>query len=544
MKQELNNSGKVGHKAIIDTNIKLYEPDSINKNKITKYQIKEISDLEKYMNNNYFQSFSNILPLKIQNKLKNTNKSIKDLLSNGNREKALVFMLLISFTYLILCMFSITTLCFIMMFFVSFLLLAKFKIEKLKHHGIINFLPKNFKYLLLNKSLLDMLMDFWHLPVLATYLKLLFAPFIYGYTPEQSIESVKKLDIDLQLKLKTKGIVNILSESTKKLLLPDNILAEIPEEINEESTKDNSSPVSSQINYLVNKHHDNKSFLKNGNDKNKLNLDPGYPLKNYSHKENSNTKNGSLIKKKSQEEQLVKVDNSKQIIDNLQEIPLIEDPDNKPKFPEIIYYDNNQQEAEYNLNTLVPKKSKTYQPNEYMLVNLPEILEQGDKVFYIAEDHVSGQKKVYKSVVLTSSKKIEEEKKIKDAPFVWDNYHKYAKLHAERSRHNETKKFNFMEVLKGYISKSLFGKVNKAAIYKSIGAFGVVFLLQILVNRNLRRYSLSSLKTLIFLTTSLMTSYSVYTLAIKYSDKNEDQIINELKTKEETESNTSLLGSM
>ena len=119
-------------------------------------------------------------------------------------EIGVVCILSIGIIGLTLKMFSISTLFYIGIVVFSSIYLIKSKLKNLRRLGIINILPPRFKYLLLNKSILDILMDFWHFPVLGKYLKLLVFPFIYNYTPEQSMESIQSLDPATQHFLQTK----------------------------------------------------------------------------------------------------------------------------------------------------------------------------------------------------------------------------------------------------------------------------------------------------------------------------------------------------
>lgn len=218
--------------------------------------------------------------------------------------------------------------------------------------------------------------------------------------------------------------------------------------------------------------------------------------------------------------------------------------------PELIYYNSNNSEIEYNLNKCFKntkssayvqsnyiKNNKYYQPSEYLLVNLPEILEKDNEVFYIDDDDISGKKKIYKSVVITSSKKLEEERKTRSkTPYVWDNLQKYYKLKEKEAKTKAKQIFNFMELVKHQVLKNLIGKINKKAVYKSAGAFIAAFIIQLIINRGMRRYSLSALKTLIFLVTSIVTSMSVYVIANKYivgeEENNEVDVKMEMKNRE------------
>lgn len=120
------------------------------------------------------------------------------------KELFLIIVLLFSIIWLLLIIFSpYTLLClFILITCISSLVYLRF--EKFRRLGIINLLPKGIKYLLLNKSLLDILMDLWHLPTICYYLKFILNPIIYGLTPEQSLETIQLLDENVQDILKTK----------------------------------------------------------------------------------------------------------------------------------------------------------------------------------------------------------------------------------------------------------------------------------------------------------------------------------------------------
>lgn len=185
----------------------------------------------------------------------------------------------------------------------------------------------------------------------------------------------------------------------------------------------------------------------------------------------------------------------------------------------LIYFNQSKNEAEYMINDAVYNKIKNierqyYKPSEYMLVTLPKIKEDGDKVIYYGDDNYSGQKIVLESVVIQSTKKLEEENK-KRKPFVWDNYELYRKLQTSaKSKINAS--LNFFEVFRVYLSKSLSGKLNVATIYKGAAGFSVFFVLQLLINRKLRRYSLSLVHFLVFMATSVLSTYSVMKLMDRF----------------------------
>lgn len=95
--------------------------------------------------------------------------------------------------------------------FSALIFLIQNKVKKARKYGFINFLPEGFKYTLLKRSILDILMDFWHLPILGKYFKVLVCPFLYGYSPDQSLEEIQTLDEDLQIRLKTKVRITLFN---------------------------------------------------------------------------------------------------------------------------------------------------------------------------------------------------------------------------------------------------------------------------------------------------------------------------------------------
>lgn len=113
---------------------------------------------------------------------------------------------IIGFIGIIFKMFDISTLIYIGMILYSVSVLYKLACKQLFKYGLINLLPNNIRYFLLNRSVLDILMDFWHLPSVTKYFKFLFVPIIYNYSPEESIEAMKELDYKTLKYIQTKVI--------------------------------------------------------------------------------------------------------------------------------------------------------------------------------------------------------------------------------------------------------------------------------------------------------------------------------------------------
>lgn len=496
-------------------------------------------------------------------KLVNKEKNDKQQDSYLSKEEYISLgLLVISFITLILQFISIYTILVLSIFTLSLFFIIKSFLKRLRRKGIINILPEGIKYLLLRKSILDILLDFWHLPVLGKYLKLLFSPIIYGYSPEQSIESIEQLEEPIRIKLKSKGILKLLPQEIKNILLPDeseeNNKHEIDKtKINKEEIdnvnndkvaiyKKNSNGEDFSISTSINSNNAKnikksiniiKSFSKNNTDfSNKLsgNLSLELPIVLSNKPKNmelfeENISNISVRSKSTtgNNECKVKIYNKDNCIADKNVI------NTKSNYTQLIYFDKNQHEAEYKINDSIKIENKNYyQPNEYLLVNLPEILEEDDNVYYMSDndDNTDSKKKVvFKSVVLQSSKKLEEEKKknLEDESFTWDNHEKYIKL---QEINNSKKKSNlsFIDMFKGYFSKALFEKINKNAIYKSLFAFISVLIIQMLINRNMRRYSISALKSFGFIIISLLASSSVYVYFSKNSS-DEEEITIDLK---------------
>lgn len=120
------------------------------------------------------------------------------------KEYFILFIIIICLIWLLLIIFSPYTIICSALLLSSIVSFIYFRIDKIRKLGLVNLLPNSFRYLLLDKSLLDILMDFWHLPSLLNYFKFVTAPFLYGFTPEQSLEAIKLLDENVQDMLKTK----------------------------------------------------------------------------------------------------------------------------------------------------------------------------------------------------------------------------------------------------------------------------------------------------------------------------------------------------
>ena len=120
------------------------------------------------------------------------------------KENLSILLLLTGVSGLLLKMFDIITLVYISIIIYSSSMILYLSSKRLKKYGLISILPYQIKYFLLKKSILDILMDFWHLPSITKYFKFLFVPIIYNYSPEESIEAMKELDNKTLKNIQTK----------------------------------------------------------------------------------------------------------------------------------------------------------------------------------------------------------------------------------------------------------------------------------------------------------------------------------------------------
>ena len=411
---------------------------------------------------------------------------------NKIKEFTLIIAFISGFVGLLLKAFNISTLFLILMTGFSLLLLTKIYYLKIKKIGFVNFLPQGIRDLLLKRSILDLMMDFWHLPVLGKYLKFLFAPIIYNYTPEESIRTIEQLDSKTLKLIQTKGILNILPSSIQSTLKAQEEIRDNDKLVIDDSPNISTKDISKITNIINNK---NQIELFDNIINNEVNSNQSMKEEDHSQKRLT----------------LLNLNNSE--IDNSDKNLNLIGSNNK--IAPMIYYNKSCNEAEYSINNI---NKKYYKPSEYMLVTLPEIKEDGDKVVYITEDDVFGKKIVFKSIILESSKKIEEEKK-NFKPYQWDNLHKFQAL---KSNKDPLPKFNFYSILKAQIAKSMLTKIKPATVYKSVSAFSLFLLLQILISKKMRNYSVGFIRFIVFSLTSALSTYSLYLIISKlYKEESE-----------------------
>lgn len=107
------------------------------------------------------------------------------------------------------------------------------KITKAVTTGLINFLPRSLKNLLLQRSIFDVLMDIWYFPTITEYIKLLFKPVIYKLTPEEATKVLEDFEPGVRRFFLTKGVINLLPSRAMGIFVPEN---KINEEIKNLST--------------------------------------------------------------------------------------------------------------------------------------------------------------------------------------------------------------------------------------------------------------------------------------------------------------------
>jgi len=56
----------------------------------------------------------------------------------------------------------------------------------MRQRGIIGYLPRTLQIHLLDRSIFDLLCDFWYIPKASQYLKAFIKPFVQNISPEQA----------------------------------------------------------------------------------------------------------------------------------------------------------------------------------------------------------------------------------------------------------------------------------------------------------------------------------------------------------------------
>ena len=79
----------------------------------------------------------------------------------------------------------------------------------------------NMKNLILRRSVFDILMDIWYLPTLTDYIKFLIKPILYEITPEEATKVLEDFDPHVRNFFLTKGIINLLPQTVKSAILPE-----------------------------------------------------------------------------------------------------------------------------------------------------------------------------------------------------------------------------------------------------------------------------------------------------------------------------------
>lgn len=85
---------------------------------------------------------------------------------------------------------------------------------------MVNYLPAGVKTALLSRSIFDYLCDIWYFPTISKILKAIIKPMVIKTDAFEAEKNLEELDVNLQLMIKTKGIVNVLPTGFQKALLP------------------------------------------------------------------------------------------------------------------------------------------------------------------------------------------------------------------------------------------------------------------------------------------------------------------------------------
>lgn len=124
--------------------------------------------------------------------------------------------------YLVLCIFSLTTLFTMACLAFSLWGMAKPWVLEVQKNGVAAYLPESAKNALLNRSLLDILCDLWFIPTLSLYLKTILAPMLSSKnrSPAEAVKYLDELDPDHRKVFITKGLAFLCPKKIKKILLP------------------------------------------------------------------------------------------------------------------------------------------------------------------------------------------------------------------------------------------------------------------------------------------------------------------------------------
>lgn len=97
--------------------------------------------------------------------------------------------------------------------------------RKLIEKGLIVYLPEWTQRTLKDRSLFDLMCDFWFIQS-TSLAKVFFKPFFMHIQPDQAVEVLDELHTDMKEKVLTKGIINILPQTLRAILSPDQTLTE------------------------------------------------------------------------------------------------------------------------------------------------------------------------------------------------------------------------------------------------------------------------------------------------------------------------------
>jgi hypothetical protein len=124
--------------------------------------------------------------------------------------------------YLVLLVFSLTTLCTLACLAFSLWGMLKPVLLEVQRKGLASYLPESMKNALLNRSLLDILCDLWFIPTLSLYLKTILAPMLSSKnrSPAEAVKYLDELDPDHRKVFITKGLAFLCPKKIKKVLLP------------------------------------------------------------------------------------------------------------------------------------------------------------------------------------------------------------------------------------------------------------------------------------------------------------------------------------
>lgn len=185
-----------------------------------------------------------------------------------------------------------------------------------------------------------------------------------------------------------------------------------------------------------------------------------------------------------------------------------------PYKSQMLFYDNVNNEVEFKICNVKKNENKNYyQPNEFLMVKLPSVKEEDNKVFYYIDDdddcnnNLCNNKKVYKSIVISSTKKMKENEQNKNKPYIWDNYKKYFQMNSKGGTTSGGK--NMLELVKNHILKAIFSRFSKQSITKGGLVFISTLIVQVILSRKIRSFSKSYLTMLLSTIVSSGLSYLV-----------------------------------